>query len=240
MTDPVDSWRRRDLSILGVDGDDPRPFVFDYFNDSQIKDLAQSLDLDLALSREIKQEQARSGGWKVSAKVAEVGVGSQLSAGESAAYSGPLQTETLIAVLVRLRQQIRLHTLSHSSVDHVRVAAKAAIWESGWVIVDGLWQVGDPLSLTLIRTSEGAELLDGHLEVWIDVPANPDELTPTGRARLRPGRQITADVFAQPEQWNESGSKFTAIAHAVFARKGHWDFKWMGASLRVENPDDGY
>lgn len=232
MTDSADSWRRRDLSILG-EGGDPRPFVFDYFNDSQIKDLAQSLDLDLALSREIKQEQASKADWKVSAKVAEVGGGGQLSAGRSAAYSGPLQTETLIAVLVRLRQQIRLHTLSHSSVDHVRVAAKAAIWESGWVIVDGLWQVGEPLSLTLIRTSEGAEPIDGHLEVRMDVPANHDELTPTGRVRLRSGQQVTADVFAQPEQWNENGSQFTAIAHAVFARKGHWNFRWKGASLPI-------
>jgi hypothetical protein len=93
---------------------DPGQFIFDYFNDVQIKDLAQSLGVDLVQSREITRDKAANGSWKLTVKVVEAGGGIQRSAGESAAHLGALPTATLIEVLVKLREQVRLFTESQS------------------------------------------------------------------------------------------------------------------------------
>ena len=59
----------------------------------------------------------------------------------------------------------------------------------------------------------------------------PSALTSSGRIRLANGGEIDADVLAQPVLWKESHPPtYTAVAHAVFARVGGYDFQWKGAS----------
>ena len=134
VADPRENLR--ELSILGRY--DPGQFVFDYFNDTQMKDLAQSLGLDLAQSREIRREKADNGNWKVTVKVVEVGSGAQRSTAESAAHAGALQTATLSEVLVRLSDGGRLYVLSHPSVEDTIAGCQVAVRRLSWAIVDGV------------------------------------------------------------------------------------------------------
>jgi hypothetical protein len=215
---------------------DPGQFVFDYFNDPQLSDLAQSLGLDLATSRQITREKHASGNLKATIKVVEVSGGAGGSTAEAVAHTGPLQTATLLEVLVRLREQVRLFILSEPRVDGptgMLAACDAAAHERGWIVVEGFWRVqAEPLALQLIRVSEDADALDDHrLTIGIEVPARTAELTPTGRRRLGSDRVIRADVFAQTEHWSKDDQEFIAIAHAVFARLGDPRFGWHGASF---------
>jgi hypothetical protein len=226
----------REFPILG--DYDPGQFVFDYFNEMQIKDLAQSLGLDLVQSREVKRERASSGNWKFSVKVVETGVSAQRLTGESAAHLGALPTATLIEVLVRLREERRLDVLSQPTVDRTLDACRAAMGRLSWVIVEGLWRVhAEPISLVLLCTADGADLSEESLIVRVEVPGGLDDFTPSGRLRLTPGRQIRAHIFAQPEHWNEERREFTVIGHAVFARMGDSRFRWHRA--RFGDSSDG-
>lgn len=98
-------------------------------------------------------------------------------------------------------------------------------------MIEGRWRVGgeDPLLLQFLPGASGSDV--DAVTISIEVPGRSEEFTPSGRVRLRPGREIEAAVFAQPETWTREERRFTAIAHAVLARLGDPDFEWDSAKL---------
>jgi hypothetical protein len=231
----------RDVNEFPILGDyDPGQFIFDYFNEMQMKDLAQSLGVDLIQSREIRRDRASSGNWKLSVRIVEAGGGDQRSAGEVAAHLGALPTATLIEVLVRLREQVRLYTGSDLSADQTLGAWMAAMRNRSWMLEEAVWEVEEgPLSVTLLTTLNHTGPSPGATVIKVQIPGERNEFTPSGRLRLTSGRHIGATVFAQPEQWDEDRRELIAIAHAVFARMGDPRFRWRGASFG-DNSDSGY
>lgn len=221
---------------------DPGHFVFDYFNDVQLKDLAQSLGIDLAVSRQLLREENSSSAAKVSIKVLEVTGGQQSTVTESSVHSGPMPTMTLLEILSRLRAEIRLWSVSQTHVagaNGVASACKAAASEHGWVIVEGIWEVcTKPLALRLLKTSDDAEPLDGRFNLTVGLPGTVEDLTSSGKVRFATGRPIRADVFAQTDYWCEEDHEFIAVAHAVFARMGDPRFAWHGASFGENSNSD--
>jgi hypothetical protein len=222
---------------------DPGQFVFDYFNDRQLADVAQGLGLDLAQSRQVTRDVRDRGDVKVSLKVLELGGGRDRGAAEAATHAGAMHTATLIEILVRLRQAARLHALAQTSLDGpsgMLAACRAAASNRSWVIVDGDWVVSEAgLSLRLIRAAGAERDFDaGDINVEAEIPALREELMPTGRTRLVAGRTIAANVFGHIETWAEDDKRLTITVHAEFARIGDPRFSWSGASFGDNSDGD--
>lgn len=229
---------------LALGGDyDPGALVFDYFNDRQLGDLAQSLGLNLALSRQVTRDKEGAGQLKVSLKVVEVAASDKHGSAEAATHAGSMPTAIFIEIYVRLRQELRVQVLSHPRVDGptgMLAACRSAVSDRSWVIVEGDWTVSEaPLSLTLVRSAGAPEDLDrDELTITAAVPADHDELLPTGRVRLAPGRRILGTVFGQIDAWNEANRCLALIAHAEFMRIGDPRFQWHGRSFGVSSNGD--
>ena len=209
---------------LALGGDyDPGALVFDWFNERQLADLAQSLGLNLELARQITRDKKGTDGLKVSLKVVELSGGNERGLAEAATHAGALPTATFIEIYVRLRRESRLQVLSKPSVDGptgMLAACRSAASSDTWALIEGDWTVShDPICLTLVRPAGASrDLEDGELRLEALIPAKPDELLPTGRVRLTPGLRLRATVFGQIESWIEQEPSLTLIAHAEFAR----------------------
>ncbi len=168
-------------------------------------------------------------GAKFTVGVFELNAGGSRKAAETSTYSGLLPTALMIDLIGRARH--RLIRMSPSVPAKLRQQCADAANRRMWVIAESTWQVqgGDQLALRSATVSADAE----HTapELVFEVPAREDELTISGRGRLRPGRRINAGIFAQTEGWDPEAGRFTAIAHAVFARLGDPKFEWQGAEL---------
>lgn len=215
---------------------DPGQFLFDYVNDRQLADVAQSLGLDLAESRQITRDTRGGGSAKFSLKVVELANTHDDGLAESAAHAGAMHTATLIAILARLKQAAALSVLSQPSVDGpggMVAACSAAAASHSWTVVDGDWVVGaDGQRLTLVRSSAARADLDADdIRIEVEIPALPDEVLPTGRVRLVDMRRIAASVFGHVEAWDEADRRAAVIAQAVFLRIGDPRFTWSGASF---------
>ena len=221
---------------LALGGDyDPGALVFDWFNERQLADLAQSLGLNLELARQITRDKKGTDGLKVSLKVVELSGGNERGLAEAATHAGALPTATFIEIYVRLRRESRLQVLSKPSVDGptgMLAACRSAASSDTWALIEGDWTVShDPICLTLVRPAGASrDLEDGELRLEALIPAKPDELLPTGRVRLTPGLRLRATVFGQIESWIEQEPSLTLIAHAEFARVGDPRFEWHGRS----------
>lgn len=206
---------------------DPGEFVFDFFNNAQVMDLAQGLGLDPMVSRHVTREIKSSDDASLSVKVLAVTRGREQGFAESATHLGVTPTAILIEILSALYKRGRLWTPQGCSVEAIADTCKTAASDRGWVVIPGLWRVAtDPFRLELLRASEEYEPLDDRLSLRVDVPARVTDLTATGRVRFMADRQIRADIFAQSELWSDDKRQFVGIAHAVFARMGDRRFRW--------------
>jgi hypothetical protein len=233
---PGSEPRRTELSAKY----DPGQFVFDYFNESQLSDIAQGLGINLATSRLVSHESTTGANGKF-ALVVEFGASHDRKAGEAANYQGMLQTATIVEVLVRLQQARRLaaHTVARGTLSAIGGAWHTAA-ETGWLIAESMWHVGvDPLVLRLAGGSCSSDSLDEPPDVVIEVPAVSNELTPSGRVRLRRDQCIKASVFAQVEKWGRDQTHVVGIAHAVFARQGDHRFEWQGVQYSYGSNGSG-
>jgi hypothetical protein len=206
---------------------DPGEFVFDYFNQSQLLDLAQSLGFDPMVSRQVSREKSSSSEGKATIKVFEIGRRSEHGVAESATHVGALANAIMIMILSRLMRQNRLWAVSTPSVDSIARTLETATRSYGWLIIGGFWRVEtDPPSLRLIKMSAESANIEDQLLVKIDIPVKSPALTGSGSLRLTGGRDIRADVFAQTENWDSESGQFLGIGHAVFARMGDPRFHW--------------
>lgn len=83
---------------------DPGHFVFDYFNEPQLYDLAQSLGSDPTVARQVVREGGRNASTKFTVKVLEVTTGRDAKLSESTTLPGSLHTAVLIDILARLNR----------------------------------------------------------------------------------------------------------------------------------------
>jgi hypothetical protein len=214
---------------------DPGEFIFDFYNGAQVRNLAQSLGIDLAQSREVTKETTRNGEVKLSVGPLGFGGGGGQAVATSTSLSGDLESAVFLSVAARLREELHLFSLSQSRVDgpHGMIkACEAASSADGWVIAEGTWELAsDRLALRLAAVEDMAEPLGGRIGVEMMVPGEPADLTATGRLRFVPGRPIRATVFAHCEDWNPEERRLVGIAHAVFKRQGEPRYRWPGASF---------
>jgi hypothetical protein len=215
---------------------DPGHFVFDYFNDAQLYDLAQSLGGDPSVNRQVVREGGRNIDTKFTLKILEVNAGVASKLAETTNFAGSLHTAVLIDILARLNKseedwEGRLIRLSRTGTDEMRGACENAASRRTWVMIEGRWRVeGEEPSLLHFVPEPSSSHVDA-VSISVEVPARSEELTHSGRVRIRPGREVEAAVFAQPETWVRDERRFTAIAHAVFARLGDPRFEWSSAKL---------
>lgn len=209
---------------------DPGEFVFDYFNEAQLLDLAQSLAFDPMVSRQVTREISTGGDVKATIKVLEIGRRNQQGVAEAATHVGVLANALLIGIISRLLRHGRLWAVSTPSVESIARTLETATHNYGWLIIEGLWRVeADPPSLRLLKIAGGNATIEDQLLVRIDIPLKSTALTDSGSLRLQAGRDIRADVFAQTEDLDRESGHFVGIGHAVFARMGDPRFQWRSA-----------
>ncbi len=210
---------------------DPGEFVFDYFNEPQLLDLAQSLGFDPMVSRQVTREESSSIDGKATIKVLEIGGRNERGNAESATHVGALANAVLIGIVSRLLRHDRLWAVPAPNRESIAKTLETATHNYGWLIIEGIWRVeADPPSLRLVKISGASANIEDQLLVRIDIPLNSPALTGSGSLRLKGGRDIRADVFAQTDDLDSQSGQFVGIGHAVFARMGDPKFYWHSAS----------
>lgn len=209
---------------------DPGQFVFDYFNEAQLLDLAQSLGFDPMVSRQLTRETSTGGDVKATIKVLEIGRRNEDGVAESATHVGALANALLIGIVSRLLRHRRLWAVPTPGVELIARTLETATRNYGWLIISGLWRVeADPPALRLLKISGGNATIEDQSLVRIGIPLKSTALTDSGSLRLQGGRDIRADVFAQTDDLDSESGQFVGIGHAVFARMGDPRFQWSSA-----------
>jgi hypothetical protein len=195
----------------------PGQLVFDYYNVVQLADVAQSLGLDLALTRSINREEGGKSGAKATIKIPEVSGEKSNSTSESTTIAGTLPTAVFLQILGQLDHQMSIRSVDlDGDSDAVSFLLGNAVNGNEWLLLTGVFTV-DAESVCL-RGGAGPEQTTPTATVHI--PKDDTELTPTGKIRLRKLQRIKADVLAQAEGWSEERNELTVIAHAVLTRVG--------------------
>jgi hypothetical protein len=195
----------------------PGQLVFDYFNATQLADVAQSLGLDLAVSRSISRQESSKAGAKATIKILEVSGENSDSKSESTTTAGTLPTGVFLQILGQLDHAGSIRSINLSdAADGVEFSLRNAVNGNEWLLLTGTFAV-DADSFVL-RGGAGADQSGPSIAVYI--PENAAELTATGKIRLCKLNRIRADILAQTEGWNDKRNELTVIAHAVLTRTG--------------------
>ena len=113
--------------------------VFDFFNEAQLRDVAQGLGLDLAISRQVSLTSAKGAGVKATIKLVELQreLKSEISRGTS--RQGASATAVTPSILARLQRRSALAALNASKPTDLVSVVRAQ--KDMWAIIQGTWRV---------------------------------------------------------------------------------------------------